>query len=185
MEKTAMTKRMNREKKVLNAGKYLRLVDRDGWEYVERVNCSGVVIIVGKTTDDKIVLVEQFRHPVQKLTIGFPAGLVGDERGKCKESIAEAARREMVEETGYLPSKVKTFFVGPMAAGISQDMLTFVHASGLKKVGLGGGVDEEDIRVHEVPVEKVDFWLKAQVKKGRLIGPNVFAGLYFLEHWIK
>ena len=41
------------------------------------------------------------------------------------------------------------------------------------------------IKVHEVPIKGIDAWLKAQVRKGRLVGPNVFAGLYFLEHWVK
>ena len=79
---------------LIQSGKFLKLVIRDGWEYIERVNCSGVVIVVGKTDDDKVILVEQFRRPVQKNTIGFPAGLVGDERGKRGETMVAAARRE-------------------------------------------------------------------------------------------
>jgi hypothetical protein len=34
---------------VIRAGKYLKLVIEDGWEYVQRVNCSGVVIIVSNS----------------------------------------------------------------------------------------------------------------------------------------
>ncbi len=170
--------------RTIMAGKYLRLVVKDGWEYVERVNCTGVVIIVGKTDDDKVILVEQFRHPVQRLTIGFPAGLVGDSRGLKGESVLSAARREMIEETGYCPAKIRTFFVGPVSAGMCCDMVTIVHATGLNKVGSGGGVDDqENIKIHEVPLKRINTWLTAQVKKGRLVGPNLFAGLYFLEHW--
>ena len=173
------------KKKVMHSGKYLRLVVEDGWEYIERVNCSGVVIIVGKTNDDRLVLVEQFRHPVGKFVIGFPAGLVGDDRGRRGENCHAAAKREMVEETGYLPQKITTFFVGPVSAGMCRDMVTIVHAAGLKKVGKGGGIDaEEQIRVHEVPVKSADAWLRRQVKNGKLVGPNVFAGLYFLKNWI-
>ncbi|MBF0618973.1 MAG: NUDIX hydrolase [Candidatus Omnitrophica bacterium] len=168
------------------AGKYLSLVVRDGWEYIERVNCDGVVIIVSKTDDDKIIFVEQFRRPVQRQVIGFPAGLVGDDRGTRGESFAEAAKREMVEETGYLPRKIKTLFVGPVSAGMCKDMVTIVHASGLKKVGPGGGIDDlEDIKVHEVPLRTVDAWIKRQQKKGLLVAPNVFTGIYFLKNWIK
>ncbi len=171
---------------VIRSGKFLRLVIRDGWEYVERVNCAGAVIIVAKTDDDKLILVEQFRRPVQKFTIGFPAGLVGDDRGQHGESVISAARREMIEETGYCPSRLRVLFTGPVSAGMCCDIVTIVHASGLKKVGAGGGIDDhENIQVHEVPLKSIDLWLKRKARSGRLVGPNIFAGLYFLEHWVR
>ncbi len=178
--------RKKKDTAVIRAGKYLKLVIRDGWEYVERVNCCGVVIVVAKTDDDKLVLVEQFRYPVQKNTIGFPAGLVGDERGRRGESMVAAARRELLEETGYTARRITKFFKGPVSAGMCRDMVTILHATGLKKVSAGGGVGHlEKIKVHEVPMKSVDVWLKRQAAKGFLVGPNVFAGLYFLEHWAK
>ena len=171
---------------VIRSGKFLRLVIRDGWEYIERVNCAGVVIVVGKTDDDKVILVEQFRRPVKKNTIGFPAGLVGDERGQRGESMAQAGRRELLEETGYSARKITKFFEGPVSAGMCKDMVTILHASGLKKVAAGGGVDDlEKISVHEVPLKSVDAWLKRKAQQGILVGPNVFAGLYFLRHWVR
>jgi ADP-ribose pyrophosphatase len=177
---------MKMRKAVVQQGKYLKLVIRDGWEYVERVNCCGVVIIVGKTDDEKVVLVEQFRRPVQKNTIGFPAGLVGDERGRRGESLIAAARRELLEETGYRAAKITPFFEGPVSAGMCRDMVSILHAQGLTKVAAGGGIDDhEDIKVHEVPLVSVDAWLRRQVRQGRLVGPNVFAGLYFLRHWTR
>ena len=171
---------------VIKEGKYLKLVIRDGWEYIERVNCTGVVIIVGKTDDDKVILVEQFRRPVGKHVIGFPAGLAGDERGKRGESLASAAKRELIEETGYAARKMVKFFEGPVSAGMCRDMVTIFHASGLRKVSDGGGVDDlEQIKVHVIPMRTVDGWLKRQVKKGLLVGPNVFAGLCSLKHWVR
>ncbi|MFH0753730.1 MAG: NUDIX hydrolase [Candidatus Omnitrophota bacterium] len=171
---------------VIQKGKYLKLVIRDGWEYIERVNCSGVVIIVGKTDEDKLILVEQFRRPVGKHVIGFPAGLAGDERGKRGESLVSAAKRELIEETGYSARRMSKFFEGPVSAGMCRDKVTFFHASGLEKVGVGGGVDDlEQIKVHTIAMSRVDGWLKRQVQKGLLVGPNVFAGLYFLKHWVK
>ncbi len=179
-------KMLNKKNAVIRSGKYLKLVIRDGWEYIERVNCAGVVIVVGKTDDDKLVLVEQFRRPVGKNTIGFPAGLVGDDRGRRGESMAAAAKRELFEETGYRAARITKFFEGPVSAGMCRDMVTILHATGLKKVGCGGGVGEfEKITVHEVPVKSADAWLKRKARQGVLIGPNVFAGLYFLKHWVR
>lgn len=177
---------MKKQDGVIQTGKYLKLVRRDGWEYIERVHCAGVVIIVAKTDDDKVILVEQFRHPVQKRTIGFPAGLVGDDRDKRGESFVSAAKRELLEETGYRARKMTLFFEGPVSAGMCRDMIHIFHATGLKKVAAGGGVDDlEQIKVHEVPLRGIESWLLRQQKKGLLVGPNVFAGLYFLEHWTK
>lgn len=174
-----------RRKKIVHSGQYLRLVIRDGWEYVERVNCTGVVIIIGKTDEGKVILVEQFRRPVGKRVIGFPAGLVNDHVYRKKESAAEAARREFLEETGYLAGKVTRFFEGPVSAGMCKDMVTIFHADKIKKVGQGGGVDCEDITVHKVPLGSVDTWLARQRKKGVLVAPNVYAGIYFLKYWTK
>ncbi|MBF0486143.1 MAG: NUDIX hydrolase [Candidatus Omnitrophica bacterium] len=179
---------MTRKKinEVIKSGKYLKLVIRDGWEYVERVNSSGVVIIVTKTRDDKVILVEQFRRPVKKNVIGFPAGLVGDEHGTCGEPPALAARRELLEETGYLAKSMKKLFYGPIAAGMCKDMVRIYYAADIKKVSSGGGIgDWEKIKVHEVPLATIDGWLKRQEKKGLLVAPNVFSGIYFLKHWVK
>ena len=171
---------------IVKSGKYLKLVIRDGWEYVERVNCSGVVIIVSKTDDNKVVLVEQFRRPVGKNVIAFPAGLAGDEHGTEGEDLAEAAKRELLEETGYVAKRMKKLFVGPVSAGMCRDMVTIFHASGIQKIARGGGVGAwEQIKVHEVPLKSIDRWLKSQQKKGRLVAPNIFAGIYFLKNWVK
>ncbi|NTV29017.1 MAG: NUDIX hydrolase [Candidatus Omnitrophica bacterium] len=172
--------------KTVKSGKYLRLVIRDGWEYVERVNSTGVVIIVARTSEDKVLLVEQFRRPVEKNVIAFPAGLAGDDHGRSNEDLAEAARRELLEETGYIAHTMKKLFTGPVSAGMCRDMVTIFHAGKIRKVAKGGGVGEwEKIKVHEVPIHSVDRWLRRQQKKGLLVAPNVFGGLYFLKHWVK
>ena len=63
-----------KRKKIIHEGRYLRLIHHDGWEYFERCNCTGIVIIVAKTSASKVILVEQFRLPVGRKVIEFPAG---------------------------------------------------------------------------------------------------------------
>ena len=61
-------------KRVVGEGRFLRLVERDGWEYVERRTASAVVIIVPVTSADELVLLDQYRPPVRGRVLEFPAG---------------------------------------------------------------------------------------------------------------
>ena len=56
-----------------------------------------------------------------------------------------------------------------------------VRAWGLIKVGGGGGVDGEDITVHEVPMAHVDAWIERKESEGCLIDAKLYGGLYLLN----
>ena len=88
-------------KTILYKGKFLDLIREDNWEYVKRSNCSGIVVIVPVTKDGRVVFVEQFRRPVEAQVIEWPAGLVNDKTPHDPETMEAAARRELLEETGY------------------------------------------------------------------------------------
>ncbi|MDH3590240.1 MAG: NUDIX hydrolase [Planctomycetota bacterium] len=165
-------------KEFLGEGKYLRLVRRKNWEFVERHNLTGIVAVVGTTRKQELVLVEQYREPVQARVIELPAGLAGDTGGA--ESFETAARRELEEETGYTATRLTELGAFPASPGAISEVVTFFRAKSLKKVGAGGGDASEDIVVHLVPVDEVDRWLKRKAKAGHLIDQKVWAGLYFV-----
>ncbi len=75
------------EVKVLAKGRHLQLVSRDGWEFAERPNVTGIVIIVAVTPEDNVILVEQNRPPVGGRVIELPAGLAGDVAGSEAEAL--------------------------------------------------------------------------------------------------
>ena len=77
-----------------------------------------------------------------------------------------AARRELLEETGYEAGALTKLAHGPPSAGFSSEVVTLFHATGLK-------------RVHEVPMEEVVAWLAGKQGEGVLIDPKVYAGLFF------
>lgn len=164
---------------LLGEGKFLKLWNRGAWEFVQRKGSTGVVIIVAMTKEQKVILVEQYRMPVGKNVIELPAGLVGDVH--ARESFEVAAQRELFEETGWWPRKIKILVKGPAASGMSCEELTFCLASDLIKKGEGGGDETEDIVTHEIPIGKIEGWLKNQEKKGKRIDPKIFSGLYFLN----
>ena len=116
-----MNKRQKRKKlEILAEGKFIRMLREDGWEYVNRCNCSGIVIILALTDDQKVIFVEQYRLPVRGQVIEFPAGLMNDGSARHHESVAAAAKRELLEETGYLARKIVKVMRGPAGSGFKE-----------------------------------------------------------------
>ena len=169
--------------RVLLAGKYLSLYKQNQWEFVKRNNCTGIVIILAKTKENNILFVEQFRPPVGKRVIEFPAGLVNDHNLKRGESVLTAAKRELLEETGYHAKKMVKIIKGPVSSGLTSDLVTFVLAKGLEKISDGGGDHTENIIVHEISFRSAEKWLKSKIKKGYLLDPKIYAGLYFFSKY--
>lgn len=167
--------------KTLYEGKFLKLLYYKGWEFVRRNDCTGIVVIAAMTDQKKVIFVEQYRVPLAKNVVELPAGLVGDMQASRKESMATAAKRELLEETGFQAGSMKFIMEGPVSSGMSSQQIAFYHASKLKKVSAGGGDETENIIVHEVPLKSAARWLKQMERKGKLVDPKVFAGLYFLQ----
>lgn len=170
------------ETETLCNGKWLRLKRRGRWEYAERTNPGGGVMIIAVTAEDRILFVEQYRPAIECMTIEMPAGLVGDVAGNADESAVDAAHRELVEETGYRAGRIDFLMAGPTSAGMSNEILAFVHARDLVHVEQGGGDETEDITVHEVPRREAAAWLVEKINAGYSIDPKMFAGLYMLDH---
>ena len=168
-------------KRELFTGKFLGLVREGHWEYCYRVQATGAAIILAVTPESKVLLVEQHRIPCHARTIELPAGIIGDEPKSGGESNADAARRELLEETGYEAGEIRALMTGPASSGLTSELVTLFLARNLKKVQDGGGVEHEKIIVHEVPLARVDEWLGQKSGEGFLIDPKIYAALYFLR----
>jgi len=166
---------------IIYSGKFLRFCRKGQWEYVQRNNCSAIVIIAAMTEDDRVLFVEQYRPPVDRIVIEFPAGLANDHGRKKKESSLSAAKRELLEETGYRAEKWVKILEGPVSSGSSADLVTLFLAQNARKITKGGGDDLESIIVHAVSIKNVDQWLAKMKRKGCLIEPKIYTGLYFLR----
>lgn len=129
-------------------------------DVITRLNIDrgdSVAVLVHDTTDECIILTEQFRYATVEKGPGWilelPAGIV--EPGECTEA---TARREVREEIGYAVDElttIATFYVSP--GGTSERLHVFYAAvSGNNKDSAGGGVvsEGEDIRVVRVPVQE-------------------------------
>lgn len=159
-------------------GKHLRMVTEGRWEYVERVGVDLAAILVAVTRERRLLLVEQFRIPLGSPVIELPAGLVGDSHELRGEAVETAARRELLEETGYRAETMEILAQGPVTSGLTNEQICFLWAGGLEKIEAGGGDEHEDILVHEVPIQEVEPWLKAQETRA-IADPKIFTGMYF------
>lgn len=133
-------------------GQWLEVRREGTWEYAERKGRVGAAVIVA-IDGDHVLLVEQHRVPVGARCLELPAGLVGDEN--AGESIEEAAARELEEETGYRPAHVERLGTFQSSPGMTSEHFELVRATGLTRVGDGGGEGDEDIAIHRVPLGTV------------------------------
>lgn len=130
-------------------GDWITAKKRGRWEYVSRAKDIRAAVILA-VENGEIILVEQYRPALGQRSLELPAGLIGDDDGGEDDDPLSAAKRELLEETGYEAANWETvgeFFSSP---GMTSESFTLLRATGLTKTGPGGGVGGEDIAVHRV-----------------------------------
>lgn len=140
-------------------GKFVTAKRRGKWEYVSRARGIKAAVILA-IEDGHVLLVEQYRVPLERYCIELPAGLIGD--NDDGEDALTSAARELEEETGYSAGTLEIvgeFFSSP---GMVSESFTLVRARGLTKIGNGGGVDGENIIVHRVAVADLLAFVQAK-----------------------
>jgi len=144
-------------------GRYIVAKRRGKWEYVSRTEGVGAAVILA-VDEGHVLLVEQYRVPLGKLCLELPAGLIGDETQG--EAAADAAARELEEETGYRPARMTELGHFHSSPGMVSEGFTLLRAEGLTKVSEGGGVEGEGIVVHRVKLADVPAFVAAKRAEG-------------------
>jgi ADP-ribose pyrophosphatase len=134
-------------------GRFLSVKKEGSWEYAERSGDIDAAVIVA-VDEGHIILVEQYRIPAGRRCLELPAGLVGDESEG--ETLETAAARELEEETGFRAARIERLGEYYSSPGMTSERFTMVRATGLTRVGEGGGEENEDITVHRVPVGELE-----------------------------
>lgn len=165
---------------VLHRGKFLVLLKEGRWEYVQRTSNRGAVFVLAVTEARELVLVEQHRVPLHANTIELPAGILGDEDSHPDETPESCALRELEEEAGFSGTDARVISTGPVAPGLTSEILYLVRVTGLRRTGAGGGVGNEDITVHLAPLDGIDGWLADRRDAGLQVEPRIYTGLYHL-----
>lgn len=147
-------------------GKWIAAKRRGRWEYAGRVGGVRAAVILAVDAGE-VILVEQHRVPLGRVCLELPAGLVGDET--AGESALDSARRELEEETGYRAAQWEDLGEFYSSPGMLEESFTLLKATGLTRVGDGGGTHEEHITVHRVPLDRMAETIAAHRAKGHAI----------------
>ena len=158
--------------------RWIRMQRIGHWDFVRRPQSDACVGILAITPEQEILLVEQFRIPVQQRVIEIPAGIVGDEVEHHGESLAESAARELLEETGYRAGRMEPLIRTPTSAGLTSEFIHLFRAFDLTREHAGGGVAGEDITVHQVPLAELRDWLRGREQAGVIIDFKIHASLW-------
>lgn len=139
-------------------------------EIVEHSDCVAIIAI---DDNDNVLLVNQFRKSVEKELLEIPAG--GIEPG---EDPMTTVRRELSEETGYLPRKVERLGGFYSTPGYCTEYLYLYLATDLIPSQLPAE-DTENIRLTRVPLSQISHLIAS----GSICDAKSIAGLLiFLEH---
>lgn len=156
----------NEPEEIMWQGRFITAKRKGKWEYVARARGIRAAVILA-VEDDHVLLVEQYRVPLGAPCIELPAGLIGDQ--DAGEDALTSAARELEEETGYRAARldiIGEFFSSP---GMVSESFTLVRASGLTKVGDGGGVDGENILVHRVALDQLPAFVADKRAEGCVV----------------
>jgi ADP-ribose pyrophosphatase len=129
------------------------------------------VTIVAITKDQQVVMVRQYRHGAQKVLLELPGGAMdaGD------ENPLQAARRELLEETGYTSDRfIQIGCVYPNPANQTNQIYSFL-ALDAKKVGAQNLDETEEIELELKPLEAVI----TMAKKGELLQSMQVSAMFF------
>jgi ADP-ribose pyrophosphatase len=138
---------------------------KDPYYVIERPDAA---IIVPLTRDGDVVLVRQYRPPLERMELGLPAGLV--EEGEKPEA---AARRELLEETGY--SRGEWELLGSLASSPSlKDNWAYLFlARGVEETSAPDPDEHELVEVVKAPVEE----LMALIRGGEIVSSSGVAAI--------
>lgn len=114
----------------------------------EWVKHGGAVAIIAITENNEIILERQYRHPVQQIMLEIPAGKL-----EVNEDPLEAAKREMLEETGYSAQTWTELGTCLACIGYSNEQITYYLATDLS-LGKQSLDDGEFLEVITLPIAK-------------------------------
>src|SRR5437763_13631849 len=148
---------------VMWEGKCVRALKRGKWEYASRARDINAVVVLAEF-EGKVILVDQPRVAPGCRCVELPAGLVGDEDPDA--TVEATAIKELEEETGFTADRVERlgdFYASP---GMLSESFTLVRVHGVRRIGEGGGDENENINVHLVARKDIPNFVEQKRAEG-------------------
>ena len=130
------------------------------------------VNVIPLTSDEQVVMVEQWRHGTRSVHLETPGGLMDD-----SETPEQCARRELIEETGYEAGDVLRLGTVHPNPAIQNNLQHYVLATNCRRVATPALDNAEDIVVRLVPLAEVPD----MIRTGKITHGIVIGGFYWLE----
>jgi 8-oxo-dGTP pyrophosphatase MutT (NUDIX family) len=134
------------------------------------------IMVFALTKEEEVVLIKQYRHGVQKAILELPGGSIDED-----ESPLEAAKRELMEETGYTSDTfIEVGHTSPNPAIYTNQIYSFL-ALDVEQIGTQSDHDAGTIEVSLIPLDAV----VAMAKKGDLIHSLNISTLFYVLDYLK
>ncbi|BCA84831.1 ADP-ribose diphosphatase [Enterococcus saigonensis] len=140
----------------------------------ELVFHPGGVGIIAITPENKLLLVKQFRKPLEKVILEIPAGKIDPGEGSHPEV---TGARELEEETGFTAKEMKHVGSMYLSPGFSNEMLHLYHAVDLSEVKNPRAQDEDEVlELYALTLAQA----KEAVKTGQICDAKT---MYAITYW--
>ncbi len=137
----------------------------------EYIKHPGAVVILPLFEDGSVLLERQFRYPLDRVFLEFPAGKID-----AGEDHLECAKRELKEETGYTASDWSFVCTIHNAIAYSDEHLDIYLAKGLQ-AGEAKLDAEEFLETFKAPLSQVLDW----IREGQITDVKTVIGAFWLE----
>jgi len=138
----------------------------------EYIRHQGAAVVIAQRNDGRILFVRQHRYPLRRTFLELPAGKIDP-----GENILETARRELLEESGFLASDWRHLGVMHPCVGYSNERIEIYFAR-----GLSGGAEQklDQNEFLDVLSLTLDEALLA-IRNGKITDAKTVTGLFWAE----